>query len=137
MRSDCFCSELPIPRHTSSTSFTFHHVASYPVIRRTAFVQKNIRFCPKLLRESGKSRHVRMFQEQWNLFILKRRKIFRTSSQRRLAEKKRMAPYVYPHVHCKTTFIAPLILIGLSILLVCDTTEIMMNRSLILVIDVA
>jgi len=48
-----------------------------------------------------------------------------------------MAPYVYPHVHCKTTFIAPLILIGLSILLVCDTTEIMMNRSLILVIDVA
>lgn len=78
-----------------------------------------------------------MFQKQLDpsIFIYKRRKNFKTLHQGRFAEKK-MAPHVYPQVYCKATFIALLILIDLSILLVCDTTEIMMNRSLILVINV-
>jgi len=60
-----------------------------------------------------------MFQKQLDpsIFIYKRRKIFKTLHQRRLAEKKRMTPHVYSRVYCKVTFIALLILIGLSALL--------------------
>ena len=85
--------------------------------------------------------NARMFQKQLDpsIFIYKCRRIFKTLRQGRLAEKKKWEdiPYVYPQVYCKATFLALLIiLIGLSILLFCDTTEIMMNRSLILVINV-
>lgn len=44
---------------------------------------------------------------------------------------------IHTHTHIVRLLFSSLVLISLSILLVCDITEIMMNRSLILVIDVA
>lgn len=89
----------------------------------------------KTVRESEKNRDARVFQEQLDLPPLNVER-FLEHRVKEDSQKKRMAPHVYPRVYCKATFIAPLILIGLSILL-CDIIEIMMNRSLILVIDVA
>lgn len=68
--------------------------------------------------------------------ILKRRKILKTLCQGRCRTKREMTPYIYIYIVMRL-LLSPLVLIRLSILLVCDTTEIMMNRSLILVIDVA
>lgn len=109
MRSDYFCSELPISRAcTVSTSSTFH---LYPFARRITFVWRNIWFCPNLSRESEKSKHARVLQEQLDLLLLNVGRFL----ERVKKDSQKKAPHVYPRVYYKATFIAPLILIGLSI----------------------